>query len=468
MFELFVSMVREEWRLHATLFGSASFALFPVLIFAIAFMGSFLLPLFRTVIPPGTLATLAFALFALLGLMVGAFGLLGKEVMNRRFGQVSLIAYSSRSLPISERHIFSTFIVKDVVYYFFLWILPFIIGFGVASPFIGVSPATPFLLALTLSLSFLTGLSFAFFFSTLYAWSKWLLAAAAVVLLIGAVAAYGAGYQDPASLYPPLRLFENFTVSWLIVSLLLVLVPFAIAIAALTTEYHDAQKRFPDKFSPLAMRLKNFRSPALTAKDLIDLSRSGAGVGQTIFSFLLPLGLIWLFLSLLSSLIPGPGVFLVFSLLTGVVASTMYTWITEFDTFSTYAFLPLDAGTLMRSKVTTFAVLQAIPVAFLAFVALGSGQVLYLVPGLVLCLGVSFYALAVITWLAGLSPNVLIYNPRVLGLFFVALGPVLLVLITLSFMDPLWAFSALLLAVPVWFLLPRSYRKWTSWEHTTY
>ncbi len=203
------------------------------------------------------------------------------------------------------------------------------------------------------------------------------------MLLIGGVAAYGAGYQDAASLYPPLRLFENFTVSWLVLSLLLVVVPFAISIAALTTEYHDAQKRFPDKFSPLAIRLKNFRSPALTAKDLIDLSRSGAGVGQTIFSFLLPLGLIWLFLSLLSALIPGPGVFLVFSLLTGVVASTMYTWITEFDTFSTYAFLPLDAGTLMRSKVTTFAVLQAIPAAFLALVALGSGQVLYLAPGLV-------------------------------------------------------------------------------------
>ena len=468
MFELFVSMVKEEWRLHATIFGSASFALFPVLIFAIAFMGSFLLPLFRTVIPAGTLATLVFALFALLGLMVGAFGLLGREVMNRRFGHMSLIAYSSRSLPLSERRIFATFVVKDVVYYFFLWILPFVIGFGVASPFIGVAPATPFLLALTLSLSFLTGLAFAFFFSTLYAWSKWLLAAAAVVLLIAAAAAYGAGYHDAAGLYPPLRLFVDFTAGWLAVSLLLIVVPFAISLAAITTEYREAQRRFTDKFSSLAARFRNFRSPALTAKDLIDLSRSGGGVGQTIFSFLLPLGLIWLFLTLLSTLIPGPGVYLVFSLLTGVVASTMYTWITEFDTFSTYAFLPLDASAVMHSKVTTFSVLQTIPVAFLALVAFGSGQLLFLVPGIVLCLAISFYALAVITWLAGLTPNVLIYNPRVLGLFFLAVGPVLLVLIALSFLDPFYSFAAALLAIPVWFLLPRSERKWASWEHTTY
>ena len=48
MFELFTSMVKEEWRVHSTMFGSLSFALFPVLIFGIAFMGSFLIPLVRT------------------------------------------------------------------------------------------------------------------------------------------------------------------------------------------------------------------------------------------------------------------------------------------------------------------------------------------------------------------------------------------------------------------------------------
>ena len=40
MFELFTNMVKEEWRVHSTMFGSLSFALFPVMIFGIAFMGS--------------------------------------------------------------------------------------------------------------------------------------------------------------------------------------------------------------------------------------------------------------------------------------------------------------------------------------------------------------------------------------------------------------------------------------------
>ena len=61
MFELFIRMMKEEWRLHSTMFGSLSFALFPVMIFGIVFMGSFLLPLFRAVLPAGDLAVIVHA-----------------------------------------------------------------------------------------------------------------------------------------------------------------------------------------------------------------------------------------------------------------------------------------------------------------------------------------------------------------------------------------------------------------------
>ncbi len=117
MFELFTSMVKEEWRIHSTLFGNLSFALYPVMIFCIACMGSFILPLVTGVLPQGSLAIILHAILLLLGIMVGGFGLMGMEVMNRRFGQASLLAYSARSLPLSEREIFLTFVIKDIVYY---------------------------------------------------------------------------------------------------------------------------------------------------------------------------------------------------------------------------------------------------------------------------------------------------------------------------------------------------------------
>ena len=96
MLELFIGMMKEEWRIHSTMFGSLSFAMFPVMIFGIAFMGSFLLPLMRTALPAGNLALVIHANFLMLGFMVGAFGLLAGEVMNRRFGQASLLVLRTK------------------------------------------------------------------------------------------------------------------------------------------------------------------------------------------------------------------------------------------------------------------------------------------------------------------------------------------------------------------------------------
>src|SRR5512136_369360 len=172
MFELFTSMVKEEWRVHSTMFGSLSFALFPVMIFGIAFTGAFLLPLMRSTLPAGNLGIIVHANYLMLGLMVGGFGMLGNEVMNRRFGQASLLAYSARSLPLSERYIFANFVVKDTVYYFFLWVFPFAFGYVLASPFIHVPLASALFLLLTLTLSFLFGLCGIFFLSTVYGWSR--------------------------------------------------------------------------------------------------------------------------------------------------------------------------------------------------------------------------------------------------------------------------------------------------------
>ena len=67
---LFLNMMKEEWRVHSTMFGSLNFALFPVMICAIAFMGTFLLPLIQESFPTGDLVILIHAQYLMLGLMV--------------------------------------------------------------------------------------------------------------------------------------------------------------------------------------------------------------------------------------------------------------------------------------------------------------------------------------------------------------------------------------------------------------
>jgi hypothetical protein len=462
MFELFSAMVKEEWRVHSTMFGSLSFALFPFMIFGIAFMGSFLVPLMQTTVPAGSLTLMIHGSYLMLGIMVGGFGLLGNEVMNRRFGQASLLAYSARSLPLSEKFIFANFVVKDTVYYFFLWVLPFGLGYLLATPWTGVPLASALLLLLTLALAFLFGLCGIFFLSTVYARSKvafWLFLFACIAVV---AALFLITWQNPALFFPPLLLSSAFTWANLLLSCLLLAFLFGVAIALFSPESVGSEKIYRDSFGPMMKRLSFLPNPPLAAKDTLDLYRSGSMIGQTIFSFILPLAVIWFFLSLLGPFFPPHGLLMIFAITTGVIASTMYTWVTMFDAFGPYACLPVAVSTLIESKLTTFAILQFIPAAFIAAVATLTGGGAVLVPAVVLGLSVSFYAVAVMAWLSGLSPSVLVYDVKVLALYLVLVGIALTLFTAAAFANPYFALGAVVLLVPAWLFVQKAKVRWDA------
>ncbi|HON82385.1 MAG TPA: hypothetical protein PLN56_09500 [Methanoregulaceae archaeon] len=464
MRELFFAMMKEEWRLHATMFGSLSFALFPVLIGTITFMGSLARPFLCEVIPGPALSFVVHAQFLLLGVMVGGFGLLGQEVMNRRFGQASLIAYSSRTLPLSDRRIFTVFVVKDTVYYFILWILPFISGTALAAPWSGIPFSIIGTITLTLTLSFLTGLALVFLLSTIYTRSLLLVAGVIAAGVLLAVLLLVAGPADPVYLFPPYALSRAFSPGLLLYSLVVVAVPFALAILFMTTEYPGSEKHFPDRFTPLVSRLTGFRSGPMVAKDLLDLRRSGGLVGQSLFSFALPLALIWVTLVVLARVLPSTPVLVNFAGVAGIIGATTYTWVTEFDAIAGYTFLPLGTGDLIRSKLVTFLFLQPLTVTAVLAGAVASGDYGSLLPATVLALSVSLYAVSVMVWLTGLWPSVMVYDARVLAASVVLVGPVLLGLIGAASVNTLYAFGSLGLLFPAYLFVRASYTRWEGWE----
>nr|WP_319376308.1 hypothetical protein [uncultured Methanoregula sp.] len=462
MLELFRNMAKEEWRMHSTMFGSLSFALFPVMIFGIAFMSSFLLPLLRTSMPAGNIALMTHASFLMLGFMVGAFGLLGNEVMNRRFGQASLLAYSARSLPLSGRFIFANFVVKDLVYYFFLWVFPFGFGYILASPFIGVPLAGALLLLLTLTLSFLFGLCIVFFLSTVYARSRALLWLLVLILGAGCGTFLALTGTNPALFFPPLLLYFAFSWPAFILSTAVLIILFAVSVVLFDPQETEKSREVKNSFSPLLSKFSFLPNPPLAAKDMIDLYRSGSIVGQTLFSFVIPLAVIWFFLSLLGPYLPSHGLIFMFAIIAGVIASTMYTWVTMFDSFGPYACLPVAVSTLITGKVTTFSILQIVPAIFIAVVSVLAGETANLVPAVVLCLAVSFYAAGAMVWLTGLSPNVLVYDVKVLFVYLVLVGIALTLFTAVAFANPIYAISSLLLIVPAWLFVRKAKVKWDA------
>ncbi len=460
MFELFVAMFREEWRIHAVLFGPAMFALLPALIGAMAFMGAFLVPVVNRALPAGDLAAIVHILFLLLGAMVGGFGLVGNEVMNRRFGQASFVAYAARALPLSEQRIFAAFVAKDTVYYLILWILPVIAGVALASPFIGLPPEAVLRLFLSLQLAFLAGLAGLFLATTVYGRSKGAFAGLAVAIVV-AVGAFSlaSGALPP---FPPLAVYRDF--SWPVLAGTVAAIGVALAVSLLLFRPQSAggERRHPDRFTGLRRRLGRLPYPALGAKDLLDLWRSGGGVGQVLFSLLLPLGLCWFLLSLLAPVLPSHGVLLLFAVLAGVLASTMYTWLTAFDTLGAYACLPVGVGDLIRSKLGLFALLQLVPAGVVLGAALLSGGTDVVLPALGLALGVSAWSVGVTVYLAGLSPNVLVYDPRVLLTYLAGVGLPVVVLVVLGLLHPWLGLLALVLIVPAVLVVRSGIRRWEA------
>ncbi|MEI7649638.1 MAG: hypothetical protein WCJ47_08035, partial [Methanomicrobiales archaeon] len=167
-------------------------------------------------------------------------------------------------------------------------------------------------------------------------------------------------------------------------------------------------------------------------------------------------------------LLPPGGVLLIFAILTGVIASTMYTWITAFDSYNSYTCLPVSVRALLTSKMCSFTVLQLIPAALIIVVSLLSNGVAYLIPAVVLCLSVSFFSLAVTVWLTGLSPSVMVYDAKVLVIYLFVLGIALIVLIALSFINPNYALVSVLLFLPGWLFVRESYAKWNTLDQPTF
>jgi hypothetical protein len=456
-------MVKEEWRMHSSLFGHSGFALFPVFIFLFTFFVSLVLPVFREIVTDAQIALGMHYFFLLVGCMIGAFGLMGREFMNRRFGQASLIAYSSRVLPVSERFIFANFLGKDIIYYFILYILPFVAGFALAAEFVpaGIFGVTSTLLTLvlTLSLSFSIGISTIFFLSTVYAHSGkislFCLFIASFVLL------HISGNLSQYTLYslPSLSFFLEPSKNQLLFSGIFIFVPSAISLIFLKIDFPQSQKSFSNSFSKLCRFLGSYRYAAFVAKDSLDLKRSEGGLGKIIFSFVLPLVLVWILLAALGRVIPALSTLTLFALVLGVLSSSMYNWLTEYDIFASYAFLPLKVSDMIKSKLNSYLILNLIPLVILTMLAL-KNEPSSLVPSLLLFLTISLYMVAVLVYLTGLSPSINLYNAKTFAFYTLSVVPLLMLNIVLSIFSPYYAIVDLLLVPFAFYLLGKGFEKW--------
>lgn len=467
----------EEWRIHTLLFGRrAPFILFPAAIFSVSLILSLFFSVFLLVIPARSFFLGVSGFCLLLGFSVGAFGLFGREILNRRFGQASLVSYSSRILPVSDRTIFLSFILKDSVYYLLLWLAPALLGLGLGlrSFFLLIAGAgglpLPGLIQLIAdgSVVFLLGMSLSFFLSGVFVRSKLaFLATALGAFLASFFAGFGVqGIVGSISVFPDPLLPRAGGV------LLAILALSTGGLLLLESDYYGREAALGGKGGGRSSGII-LKAPAglvFAAKDLLDLRRSGGGLGRVVFAFLVPLWAVWYLLSKLSGIAPELPVFLAFSVFAGVISSSMYNWLTEFDFPAAYSFLPVRISQLIRGKLAGYLLLNILPLAIVA----GAGLALAIAPlelleAILAALIFSAYSLAVTVFLTGLEPSMRLYGG---GNFLryallISLPSALFVFLSLGGGPVFLGLRAGLLVflVPASAILLRaSLKKWESWE----
>lgn len=465
--EIFKKMFIEEWRIHTSTFDNKLFAFFPIMIGIGAFILSMLLPFLTRIMTLRQLFLSVHFIFIFFGVSIGAFGLFGKEIMNRRFGQASLVAYSSRSLPVSERRIFFYFFLKDVVYYIILWILPIILGFLIATFFIEISVFSAIIASVSLIISFLIGLSLVFFLSTIYAHSSRiliiLLIAAGVILLF-----FNQTYEITfTKIIIPYCLYYEPTLNKTLFILGAILIPTALSLVFLKVEYPIKKKQHKNKLTNLTKKLSFSKYSFYVAKDFIDLNRSEGGIGKIIFSFLLPIAFTWMFLGIFLEIIPTIKTVMIFSIFLGIVSSSLYNMVTAFDTFNPYMFLPVKVSTIIKSKIISYLLINIVPLIILIFVSISMSQILYFIPALFTFIVISFVSLVATIYFTGLSPTILMYNSKIFFEYSLSLAPMLFAFTFLTILDPFYLLISPVLIIPGFWVLKKGLKKWDGWTPVT-
>ncbi len=269
-------MMSEERRMNAAMIGKAQFSLFPVMILLMAFVIGLSARQILNAMPMDQMYLILHSVIILYGLAVGGFALFGERIAQKRFGEVSLLLETPTIQPIDFRHLFLAFYVKDVIYYIAYSIIPLVAGIALTIPFTGFRVASVLFLLLTISLSFLLGISFSFLLSSLYVrWRTAFIATVTAVLLVIA-GGYLSGQYSLSQLVPSIMLQRTGDPLYLLLSIVLVIAFSIVAVGTIKVRFGVHSQTYDSRLVLTAGKFRFSGSySAFMAKEWIDLRRSG-------------------------------------------------------------------------------------------------------------------------------------------------------------------------------------------------
>jgi hypothetical protein len=447
---LFRAMVREEWRLHAELFGGGRFAGFPLAVFALAAVGVELLVRVGTSLDAAILGL--HALVAFVGLQTGTVGLVSRDAIDSLVGDVTFLLTAATTLPIRRRDVLAVFLAKDLLYYAGYFLAPLALALVPAVLRGTLAPTAVPRLWLSSTLTFVTGSAVTLAgvaLSSRGRIGRAVLSAVAIgVAALVVASALGTVAVDLAR-YTPYALYAGPATP---VAVVTAVGPTAL-LAAVGVYGVDPTYRRPARSGATDGSFERWRArlggDGLLVKTLLDVRRSDGGFLKVAFSALVVLAVavaLVTFAGRVTGVPPAPGVSV--GALLGLSAFTTYNWLASFDSVDAYRHLPVSVADVFRAKLRAFLLLGpavGLGTYLLAVVWLRPAPA-DVVAGAGLVVALQVYLYGVTTYVAGLRPNEFLFDPVLFAGFTLAVAVVLVPVLLVALAVPTLATRASLVA----------------------
>jgi hypothetical protein len=411
---LFRRMLVEEFRMHTHLFGKRRFVTFPLFAALMVSGGTWLLGLTGTAMD--TVVAGVHLLVFFMGLQVGTAGLVGRDAMRDVLGDMTLLVFSGRTLPVSRRRLLTVFLAKDLVYYFVLFLTPIVAGFVPFTAVGEISVTRLGLLWVTVTGTFALGAGTSLTLAGIGSRTR-----LGVAVVLGVIVAALVAIPGELLAFTP----YGVTLEWGPTRVAQGFVPLAVLLVVGPLAFEPSSDRSVRRIDFSRFEQLRAYGDGMSARALLEVTRSSGSVWKVVFSLGVMFGVAALLLDRIvaaSSIDPSAGI--AFGTLLGLGTYTTYNWVTQNDDPREYLRYPRGMDAVFRGKRRAFFTLS-LPTGF-GF--LGVAAIWYppvdLLLGVVIFPLVSVYVFGVTAYITGLSANELLFNTSLFALYGAAIAVV--------------------------------------------
>ncbi len=445
MISLIWLMMKEEFRFHTNFASKVNFFFFPVIALLVGAIGPLGIPNISESMDIERMVIYLHVSMLFYGFSIGSITFLGGDYIERRFGNVTFIRFTPRTLPWSFRKAFAVYYIQDLIFYLLLTIIPLTAG-GMISSFIqGMNPGQALLLGFTFFLAFSTGLTFSFLSAGIFSRGKKFFIPYAVLLVTGIISMVVVPESIHRFLLPSYQFFQTKNYLFMILNILYVALLFDLGVM-LIREY-PAKRMFKVKsvLHEIHKRFSFSRNYSLMiSKEIIDIKRSNT-ISKMLFSTVMPLllitGMTWFIETGFDLELGFNTVF--YASLIGYFQVVTYSWMNNSEKVDYYETLPVTVAKVIKSKIMVCVVIaNLMSFLFVIFVSFLLKEV-ELVP---IALAVMFfnilYCVTVIGYLTGLRTNSALFDIRILMKFSAfAMVPLIFMMAFSRIIDNKWIFA---------------------------